>query len=724
LGIAPLVPVPVYAAYDYYIPITISAVNSAVSFHNVAVVVSINNSQLVDLGYIDADALNTSVYLGATGADYLLRESEVILFVEDLLAGQTLTYNYRLGEEPGQTGFSLVTATSGGWAFTWDSAALEPGDNFSLNVTGLVDTGEMGSIVEKDEALWLGVESGNLSARLIYDFERENVTPTVNATWTVVDVSAYVPSWASGVILSPNTTTFSLTTGSVGAVRPAGSGATETQDCSVNGGFFWVPFLGDNRTIEVYCDKLRSQWYLSGYTGDSWHGFGSYYNNTDLAHDGWYDVAVPEGLGVPGNASALVVYVVNTYTGTTTQPIGFRYAGDVAPPLRGMPRKSHGMFLVPIADNSTYQRYLTSTSSYNRIYIVGYVEEDGFEYYRYSSTAANGVEVEDANVWEPIDFSKCPDGVTATYVVQNTTGGRVGMSRHPEDDSGYTTTTLNISSYVFPLNATQHTEFKWNNADTPTEMLHVGNITDFYPITQHVGLESLVTSGDHAVNLTADGSDARLWVDGVIKDTESLGGHSVHDALSTWDLQVSNVSPYLTLVEYSVDGTPLIRYAPKAMIDSYAIINELSPGIYNGFQWLGNNPEGIEITVGALLSAESYTADVEGGGSEPPTMLEPFNMNIHEDTGADMSTKPLYPAVHDMAEAMDWTDQMAYGVLSAFVGVALGFAGLIAMGSVWGFAVMFVPTVGAAASAEMLPLWFMIISIMFVLFLAYVYRNV
>jgi len=133
----------VYAAYSYSVPISVYN-NSTTDYSNLPILVSINNSQLYEMGYIDVDGLDTDVQEGATSREFMVESSRLGLFVPSILEGQTRGYNYRLGDTDGQTGFPVITGVGGNVTVS-DNASLELGDNFTVEVDGWIDTSSTGS---------------------------------------------------------------------------------------------------------------------------------------------------------------------------------------------------------------------------------------------------------------------------------------------------------------------------------------------------------------------------------------------------------------------------------------------------------------------------------------------------------------------------------------------------------------------------------------------------
>lgn len=69
-----------------------------------------------------------------------------------------------------------------------------------------------------------------------------------------------------------------------------------------------------------------------------------------------------------------------------------------------------------------------------------------------------------------------------------------------------------------------------------------------------------LTSGEYTANITADGSNLKLYMNGVLKGTSALGSYSVYD--SDYDLYLckGDALPYMEYSSITVGGTPVSRW--------------------------------------------------------------------------------------------------------------------------------------------------------------------
>jgi len=160
-----VMPAVVFAAYDYYIPVTVYN-NSTATYSYLPVLATINNSQLHSLGYIDADGLDTRLLEDVTDRVFMVDSGRLGFVIPSLLEDQDRTYNYRLNESPGQTAFPVIVGVGGNVTIS-DDADLELGGNFTILQRGYIDTsaGSSKNLVYKEDAFRLYVSAaGNITA--------------------------------------------------------------------------------------------------------------------------------------------------------------------------------------------------------------------------------------------------------------------------------------------------------------------------------------------------------------------------------------------------------------------------------------------------------------------------------------------------------------------------------------------------------------------------------
>ena len=196
IGICFLLPSVVYAAYDYYTPITVY--NNDSSDWSGSVLVTLNHSQLVDLGYINSTALDTRLLEGSTDRLHMAADARLGLFIPSILGTQSRTYHYRLGEDPATiTSFPVIVGDGGNVTVT-DHANLELANNFSIEFEGWVDPLEDEELVFKWYAFGIATGSSNLvswisessttgsTLKPVGVGDETNLTPSAGTNWGCV----------------------------------------------------------------------------------------------------------------------------------------------------------------------------------------------------------------------------------------------------------------------------------------------------------------------------------------------------------------------------------------------------------------------------------------------------------------------------------------------------------------------------------------------------------
>jgi hypothetical protein len=161
---------------------------------------------------------------------------------------------------------------------------------------------------------------------------------------------------------------------------------------------------------------------------------------------------------------------------------------------------------------------------------------------------------------------------------------------------------------------------------------------------------------------------------------------SVPDTSSSWVVG-SNSTAYVSYFRHYVGGVITDWYQPVTIYNG-GLSDRSGSGNTGTVNW-GANPAGIEVTVGAITSYASTTAsstnttlpDVVSHIITPITMAE--------DPAAPVSGMPQYDLVHRTAVKLGWTDQFMYIVMFSVLAIAIGFAGLVLLNTIWGFVIGF-----------------------------------
>lgn len=233
-------------------------------------------------------------------------------------------------------------------------------------------------------------------------------------------------------------------------------------------------------------------------------------------------------------------------------------------------------------------------------------------------------------------------------------------------------------------------------------------------------LSTAVTSGEQLVELYADGTDFKVDIDSVNKDTVALAGASVNNTAYDWYWGSDGAFGYLTSLKYDASGVQKLWYEPTGMY-STSLTDRSGNGNTGTVTW-GANLAGITVTLQGL---EQYTTYISPGGGTAviPEMFPPASM---PDMGGEAGTgagMPMYSSVHKAATALGMSTGTMYGMLMMIVATCMGFAGLVASNSVIGFSVLFGATSALSFGATYVPAWFGFFGVLIALFLGYAFRS-
>jgi len=185
-----------------------------------------------------------------------------------------------------------------------------------------------------------------------------------------------------------------------------------------------------------------------------------------------------------------------------------------------------------------------------------------------------------------------------------------------------------------------------------------------------------VSSGEHTIKRTADGTDLKIYIDDVVEDSAALGGATVADNANDWLWMTGNSMPYADSISVSVNGTRQLWYNPNDIISGTTLPDrdtavEDNPGY---FVW-GANPAGVLASVGSMSSsgqpdigatADTSTSDLlpVAGGSD--WMTEP-------DVSGKLLTNPIRPLITMVSDNSSFSERSVWiffgiiGVVSVIV---------------------------------------------------------
>lgn len=683
----------VFAAYNYSISIRVYN-NSATSYSNgLPVLVTLNNSQLAALGYVGADGLDTDVVEGATGREFMVQSSYLGVFFPNFSGGQARTVEYYLGNTPEQTTLPVITGV-GGNVTKSDDPDMELGSDFEIEFKGYIDTSTAcnGTLVYKEDAFMLyvqaseairaavlgagGVETYAVTATgvtsgvrtvdvvadgatlAIYVYDEGSVlidsdsilvneivalsspvllTKPPAASWGDIDVSSYIPAGATGVLLHiVNDTGGSVAYG----LRKKGSTDDRRTRLLLTPSHTF-PAVGVNTTSRIFqiwsgSSSADFEVYLIGYTESGVTFFTNAVDKTIHVVGAWTGVDCSGD--VPVGTIAVILEVSNS--GAASQS-AFRKAGSTDDRTVGTYRSATGAgskwwTYVGVNASRAYEQKIGADTF--PVFLVGYITEGAV-----FKTNADDISPVGTGWTDTSLYTEAPNGAMA-FVEMNT----------------------------------------W--------------LATYYEgIRKHGSSEETARSYSTQVGVSAVDSDQHLDVNAASIAPPSVGFHLVGYVLwdgvpnngNDWyfaDSIVTQSVLYFDSMELSVDDSVVVQYEPNTMI-SGSVLTDRQGGNENGTINWGSNPGGLEITLSGLGSAAAPTSSATSTEESAPNLLNPPPVvNSAPDTGeSDLLNMPLYPSVNATAVSLGMTTKTAYVILMWITCMVLGVAGLVALGSGWGF---------------------------------------
>jgi len=193
-----LVVLPLYAAdvSDAEYIADIVAQNSGSSADSVRAVADINTQAFIDGGFVTSDLLNTALQTpGGTDIAYMpgVGDNPWALFIPSIGAYEQLGYVFYTGGPAMQTGFHYIPADGG--MTTADSASLELGNNFEIELSGYIDTsgGDEQNLIYKEGAIQVYVsDEGEITATIIESGSTTyvNLVPNAAGDYCNIDYQA------------------------------------------------------------------------------------------------------------------------------------------------------------------------------------------------------------------------------------------------------------------------------------------------------------------------------------------------------------------------------------------------------------------------------------------------------------------------------------------------------------------------------------------------------
>lgn len=154
-----------------------------------------------------------------------------------------------------------------------------------------------------------------------------------------------------------------------------------------------------------------------------------------------------------------------------------------------------------------------------------------------------------------------------------------------------------------------------------------------------------IVAGEHDVEVTADTTDLKIFVDGSEEDSVALGGSSVPDTAN--DLVLMDSVSYWGSFIIAVAGSGVIHYAPDDIIIG-TTLPDLEGAAQDGVITWGSNPAGVSVSVGSMISSGQSGIGATSDGTVTSDLLPAAgnaDWNVEPDVSGALLTNPLRPII-------------------------------------------------------------------------------
>jgi len=215
-----------------------------------------------------------------------------------------------------------------------------------------------------------------------------------------------------------------------------------------------------------------------------------------------------------------------------------------------------------------------------------------------------------------------------------------------------------------------------------------------------------VSSGSRTIKVTADGTNLKIYVDDIEKDSAALSGASVPDNSSDWTLIQNNIMPYMDYYKHTVNGTLVAWYQPVDMISGTTLPDREGAAQDGAITW-GGNPAGVTVSMDSLTLADITAPSTPSEPAPPDVVAETSGADPYDE---DVAGLPGYEYVDSLLVARTGLSASIWYQVMALVIVALiGAAMLTYTGSVLLTALAMGIIIAVFTGVGMLPLWTVIV---------------
>ena len=204
-------------------------------------------------------------------------------------------------------------------------------------------------------------------------------------------------------------------------------------------------------------------------------------------------------------------------------------------------------------------------------------------------------------------------------------------------------------------------------------------------------LTGATTAGVKTIKLNNNTTNTKLWLDGA--QLASGANTAVTNLASDWVMK----GPYIEYYKHTVSGAQVGWYQPITLIDPTNIPDRSGNG-NTGVLTYGTNPAAIEITYGNINPVTTYEAP-SSGSTDPVNDVPVPGLSPVADPAETGVGFFMYDSFVKLGTALGVTTPVAYGLIFILGGIGVGFACLMGMQNIFGFAIGFGVTTGAFFSS-------------------------
>jgi hypothetical protein len=129
-----------------------------------------------------------------------------------------------------------------------------------------------------------------------------------------------------------------------------------------------------------------------------------------------------------------------------------------------------------------------------------------------------------------------------------------------------------------------------------------------------------LTSGEHVLKVTADGTNLKTYWDDVEKDSDALGGVSVVNNANNWTFCANNIMPYVEYIKVTVGGALKGHWAWQ---NNATTFTDLSGNSNSATVTFRTTTTDADVTASIKTFSPISTAQLLSGSGTNPTGLVP-----------------------------------------------------------------------------------------------------